>query len=223
MRTLTLSLALAVASLGLAEHPDRFLEHRQSAPTVVTVQLFGSVTLPDGGNYVIAPIDVAPSVAPGKWIRTVGGAFSASPGQWVQWMGEGTVGWTDTVLRVDEKGNLARTRHNDASYRLDSPWWDGARWRDGWYRVWPSAPPGTWYNEVWPKPALTVTTNRSRIAFSVRGAPSEVELHGSDNAVDATIDLGPQSRLMIDRPALRMFGAGVLLLGLFAGLRRHYD
>lgn len=177
------------------------------APTFIDAAPFSSHTLTDGGSYTFKPITMVPQ-APGPWVRSTNGSHPALPGQWVQWMGEGPYGWTDTILLVNAKGGLNTTRHSDPTYLLDAPWFDRGTntWRPGYVRVWKTPPVGVWNNEVWPRAVLSVTTDRSTVVIDVTGAPSEVEVHGDYNDIYLTADLGPQSRLMIDRAALRLFG-----------------
>ena len=188
----------------------------QTAPVRVAPVVYGTYVLPDGGSYAFDALAVARTVEPGPWKRTENGAFAALPGQWVQWQAEGDRGWNDTMLKVNEKGELSLTRHNDPTYWLAAPWKDSptAAWRAGWYRVWPSAPPGAWYNEVWPKAALTVKTNNSEIALSVSGAYCEaLDLQGNGNTVNLYCESGEQARMMLTRATVMVNGSGNTVRG----------
>ncbi len=180
------------------------------AQTRVKALPYTTVTLADGGNYVL---DVtAPRYdTPGSWKRTLKGALPRMrQDEWVQIMADGKDGWRTTVLRIGRDGRPMETRHNDRNHRLDAPWYSDGRYQDGWYRVWPSAPPGhpggAW-NELDLKPLLTVKTSGSTIRFTGRNAPSEgLQLHGNGNQVHVDLAGGPKVGLQIDRAELRVYG-----------------
>lgn len=180
------------------------------APTLVDAKPYTTVTLPDGGNYEISL--TAPSYgSPSEWKRTTGGNLPRlDSGQWVQVMLDGHDGWRNTILKIGRDGKPIGTRHSDRNHRLDAPWRDGGRYKDGWYRVWPAAPaghPGPQWNELDPKALLTIRTNRSTIKFKGRGAPAEgLQLFGDDNRVNVELVGGPKVALEIDRPELRVWG-----------------
>ena len=167
------------------------------------------ITLPEKSIKAYKSI-VANSNSPSKdWVFTQKGEFLAVPGNFVQVLTVGPRGWNDTNLRVNEKGELARTRHTDPTYRIDAPWWDAVNsvWLDGYYRVWPSAPLGTWFNEVWPKAALTIRTNNSTLFIDVSNSPSEsVVVFGHNNDITLKVKSGEQSRLMQTRAAVVING-----------------
>lgn len=179
-------------------------------PVRVDAKPYSTVTLPDGGNYVFDL--TAPSyAAPSGWKRTTGGNLpKLKAGEWVQIMLDGKDGWRNTVMKIGRDGKPLGTRHSDRSHRLDAPWHDNGKYHDGWYRVWPSTPPGQpspEWNELDPKALLTVRTNGSTIKFKGRNAPAEgLQIYGDDNRLDVDLAGGPKIALEIDRPELRVWG-----------------
>jgi hypothetical protein len=181
-----------------------------SASTHVNARPYTSVTLADGGDYVIS-VTAPKYAAPGPWRRTVRGDLPRlRPGQWVQVMVDGTEGWRNTMLKVGREGKPLATRHNDRSHRLDAPWYANGKYRDGWYRVWPSAPPGHPYaesNELDTKALLTVRTNGSKVRFVGRNAPAEgLQLYGDRNQLSVDLVGGPKAWLQTDCAEVRVWG-----------------
>jgi hypothetical protein len=181
-----------------------------AAATPIAAKPYTTITLPDGGNYEIQL--TAPSYSgPSGWRRTENGRLpSLRAGEWVQIMVDGNDGWRNTILKIGSDGKPRTTRHTDRNHHLDAPWRKGHSYQDGWYRVWPSSPPGHPYaesNELLPKALLTIHTNRSKITYKGRNAPAEgLQLYGNDNTVDVDLVGGPKVALETDRAELRIWG-----------------
>ena len=174
---------------------------------------YQDLTLDDKGTYSYV-LALENSNDWGPWILTENGEFEAEPGEWVRFLNNSWYGWLDVVLKVQNDGTLARTRHNDETFRLDKIWQNGDTYRSGYYQVSKTPPIGAWNNEVWPKAAITLRTNNSDIYVHVTGSPSEsVVLIGDNNSLHVYALPGVQSRLMQDRPTVQIKGNGNRLSG----------
>lgn len=167
---------------------------------------YSDIALPDGSTATYSVV-CQNANAFGPWAFSASGPVASPAGSYQDALTVGDRGWNDTSLRMTEKG-IQTTRYNDPSWDISAPWRQSGVWQPAYVRVSLAPPIGASNGEVWPKAALTIRANRSRLVVEVRNAPCEsLRVVGSDNDVTVYAFSGEQSRLMLNRPAVHVEGA----------------
>lgn len=145
----------------------------------------------------------------GASVTTYGAFYSG----FYRFLAVGHLGWHDVVLLSDEK---FRRRVRDDGRRLDEPYYDPdtETFRAAWVQLALNAPVGKSGFEVWPSPGLTIKGNGLTIEMESLNSPSEMlRVEGHDNVIAAYGGGGVQSRLILDRAAVVVYGDSNIVTG----------